>query len=136
MSRPIRRVLFRTPVTRSAATAIHLGRPLLAGSSVLPAHSTGPVSPTPEGVDSCAVWTCSEWGLPSRSSHLERWWSLTPPFHPYRLPKQPAVCSLWHCPAGHPGWLLATTLPCGARTFLGRAEALTRPSGRLIRGPA
>ena len=30
-----------------------------------------------------------------------------------------AVCSLWHCPAGCPGWLLATTLPCGARTFLG-----------------
>ena len=23
-----------------------------------------------------------------------------------------AVCSLWHCPAGHPGWPLATTLPC------------------------
>jgi hypothetical protein len=31
-----------------------------------------------------------------------------------------AVCSLWHCPADHSGWLLATTLPCGARTFLGR----------------
>ena len=30
-----------------------------------------------------------------------------------------AVCSLWHCPAGHPGWVLPTTLPCGARTFLG-----------------
>jgi hypothetical protein len=30
-----------------------------------------------------------------------------------------AVCSLWHCPAGHPGSLLTTTLPCGARTFLG-----------------
>jgi hypothetical protein len=29
-----------------------------------------------------------------------------------------AVCSLWHCPAGHPGSVLPTTLPCGARTFL------------------
>jgi len=29
-----------------------------------------------------------------------------------------AVCFLWHCPAGHPGWALPTTLPCGARTFL------------------
>src|SRR6478735_7220900 len=47
MSRPIRRVLFRGPVTGDAATAIHLGRPLLAGSSVLPAHSTGPVSRRP-----------------------------------------------------------------------------------------
>ena len=29
-----------------------------------------------------------------------------------------AVCFLWHCPAGHPGWPLATTLPFGVRTFL------------------
>ena len=35
------------------------------------------------------------------------------------LPPSPAaVCSLWHCPAGHPGWALPTTLPCGVRTFL------------------
>lgn len=33
--------------------------------------------------------------------------------------RPPAVCFLWHCPAGHPGWALPTTLPCGARTFLG-----------------
>src|SRR3954470_11235255 len=51
MSRPIRRVLFRVLVTGDAATAIHLGRPLLAGSSVLPAHSTGPVFPMPGGID-------------------------------------------------------------------------------------
>jgi len=30
-----------------------------------------------------------------------------------------AVCFLWHCPAGHPGLPLTTTLPCGARIFLG-----------------
>jgi len=48
-----------------------------------------------------------------------------------------AVCFLWHFPAGHPGLPLATTLPCGARTFLGdppaRADAAarsTRPSHR------
>ena len=29
-----------------------------------------------------------------------------------------AVCFLWHFPAGYPGWVLPTTLPCGARTFL------------------
>src|ERR671916_3134319 len=44
----------------------------------------------------------------------------------------PAVCSLWHCPAGHPGSLLTTTLPCGARTFLGDgvspADATARPT--------
>ncbi len=32
-------------------------------------------------------WSCSGWGLPSRPSHLGRWWSLTPPFHPY-LPRE------------------------------------------------
>jgi hypothetical protein len=48
----------------------------------------------------------------------------------------PAVCFLWHCPAGHPGWALPTTLPYGARTFLGGSGLVTRPTrppGRLIR---
>ena len=49
--------------------------------------------------------------------------------------RAPAVCFLWHCPAGHPGLSLATTLPCGVRTFLGApaAAGATRPSGRLVR---
>ena len=65
-------------------------------------------------------WPCSRWGLPSHASHLTCWWSLTPPFHPYRstLAGRSAVCFLWHCPAGHPGWALPTTLPHGVRTFL------------------
>src|SRR5580700_406244 len=44
-----------------------------------------------------------------------------------------AVCSLWHCPAGHPGSALPTTLPCGARTFLtGPCQhGPARPPGRL-----
>jgi hypothetical protein len=29
-----------------------------------------------------------------------------------------AVCFLWHFPAGHPDLHFASTLPCGARTFL------------------
>lgn len=45
-----------------------------------------------------------------------------------------AVCFLWHCPAGHPGLPLATTLPCGVRTFLdGGPNPPTRPPGRLVR---
>src|SRR5687767_565072 len=44
-----------------------------------------------------------------------------------------AVCFLWHCPAGHPGWALPTTLPCGARTFLDAGCPPPRPPGRLIR---
>src|SRR3954463_8425932 len=46
-----------------------------------------------------------------------------------RLAPTPAVCSLWHCPAGHPGWALPTTLPCGVRTFLGGRRTVRR--GRL-----
>src|SRR5215469_2233061 len=46
-----------------------------------------------------------------------------------------AVCSLWHCPAGRPGSVLPTTLPCGARTFLGApgSPGTTRPPGQLTR---
>jgi len=46
-----------------------------------------------------------------------------------------AVCSLWHCPAGHPGWVLPTTLLCGARTFLGTrrlAAEVTRSPGQPV----
>jgi len=32
----------------------------------------------------------------------------------------PAVFFLWHFPSGHPGFVLRSTLPCGARTFLQR----------------
>ena len=32
-----------------------------------------------------------------------------------------AVCFLWHFPAGHPDWPLASTLPCGVPTFLDQA---------------
>jgi len=38
-------------------------------------------------------------------------------------PRRGAVCFLWHCPAGHPGSALPTTLPCGARTFLTGPQA-------------
>jgi hypothetical protein len=68
----------------------------------------------------CAVRPCSGRGLPSRPGRPGRWWSLAPPFHPYlpRPNRWEAVCSLWHCPADHSGWVLPTALPWGARTFL------------------
>ncbi len=49
-----------------------------------------------------------------------------------------AVCFLWHFPAGHPDWPLASTLPCGAPTFLDVVPvrrtrvAATRPTHRLL----
>ena len=49
----------------------------------------------------CPVWPCSGWGLPSRSGHPVRWWSLTPPFHPYPL---------W---ANQRGGLFSVALACG-----------------------
>jgi hypothetical protein len=45
----------------------------------------------------------------------------------------PAVCSLWHCPAGRPGLPLATTLLCGVRTFLGGAPKGTDATARSTR---
>src|SRR6202035_4025403 len=49
-----------------------------------------------------------------------------------------AVCFLLHFPSGRPDWPLASTLPCGAPTFLdtvpvrGQARgAATRPTHRL-----
>ena len=49
---------------------------------------------------------CSGWGLPSRRSHLRRWWSLTPPFHPYRQ------CQARSRPAG--GGLFSVALSRGS----------------------
>ena len=48
-----------------------------------------------------------------------------------RIRGSAAVCFLWHCPAGHPGLVLPTTLPCGARTFLGPTSPPVRgrPTG-------
>ena len=51
--------------------------------------------------------------------------------HRFTLTRQcRAVCSLWHCPAGRPGWELPTTLLCGVRTFLSLVSqaAITRPA--------
>ena len=42
-----------------------------------------------------------------------------------------AVCSLWHCPARHRDSPLASTLPCGAPTFLTPRYRAVRPPGQL-----
>ena len=47
-----------------------------------------------------------------------------------------AVCSLWHCPAGRPDWPLASTLPCGAPTFLDPVPAARRPTRAAATRPA
>ncbi len=45
-------------------------------------------------------------------------WALTPPFHPYRINKNPAVYLCCTCPRVTPGGCYPLSLPCGARTFL------------------
>lgn len=77
--------------------------------------------------EACAILPCSWWGLPSRCNHLPRWCALTAPFHPHRistaLRQRHRLCArrsifCGTIPAGHPGLLLATTMPSGVRTFL------------------
>src|SRR2546430_12734648 len=64
-----------------------------------------PLDLAPGGVYRAAAVTCGAGGL------LHHRFTLTPA-------NAGAVYFLWHCPAGHPGSALPTTLPCGARTFL------------------
>ena len=74
---------------------------------------------------------CSGWGLPSRpvARPLVRSYRTVSPLP--SCSRRAAVCSLWHCPAGRPDWRLASTLPCGGRTFLDPGEPGPRPPSRL-----
>src|SRR6266516_6461495 len=124
-SRRISRVLYSALAHRVAA--IHLGLPLPAGSSDLPAGSGGPPSIAcanrlvsqsilldlaPGGVYLAAPVTRNAGGL------LHRRFTLTESC-------DSADCLLWPFPAGPPRLLLSTTPPCGARTFLGRVPGST-----------
>ena len=121
--------------------AIHLGLPLPAASCGLPASSGGqpsnaravatprrarlPSDLAPGGVYRAAAVTCGAGGL------LHHRFTLTAGQPGPRASRPAAVCFLWHCPAGHPGSALPTTLPCGARTFLGGPvrDRRGRPAG-------
>ena len=133
-SRAVRRVLSPGRPRGGRETAIHLGPALPPASCGLPADSGGqpsnvragppfeaaPLDLAPGGVYLAARVTPGAGGL------LHHRFTLTGDR------ASPAVCFLWHCPAGHPGWALPTTLPCGARTFLGRIprdlHAAVRPA--------
>ena len=129
-SRPVGRVL----CTRlRGPAAIHLGLPLPAASCGLPASSGGPPSSTraagrsqPFDLAPGGVYLAA-WVTPGAGGLLHHRFTLTP--GPARRPEPGAVCFLWHCPAGHPGSALPTTLPCGARTFLTGLPRRDRPAG-------
>ena len=130
-SRPVRRVLLPPAVIGLAVATIHLGPLLPAASCDLPAD----LGEQPSSV-SCAVLLRAGFTEPRRSPVALV--GSYPTLSPLPTGIRWAVCSLWHCPAGHPGWLLATALLCGARTFLspappqGRCQ-VPRPPGRLVR---
>jgi hypothetical protein len=111
---------------------IHLGLPLPAGSSGLPAGSGGPPSNACAGRRRTAVPLDLAPGGVYRATPVTRcavvsYTAVSP------LPARAlAVCSLWHCPAGHPGSPLATTLPCGARTFLGDGVSPADATARVL----
>lgn len=70
-----------------------------------------------------AAWPCIPWGLPGRPGRPRRRWALTPPFHPWPVPRcrsHRLVCFLLHLPSstGVEAFPLGSTVPCDVRTFL------------------
>ena len=116
----------RLTATRSAT--IHLGLPLPTASCGLPVSSGGPPS-NAHARSELLFLTLLQVGFtePLRSpGTLVVSYTTVSPLPSCR--STAAVCSLWHCPAGHPGWVLPTTLPCGARTFLDGSPRRGRPA--------
>ena len=140
VSRPVGRVL--CPRFREAAV-IHLGPPLPTASCGLPAsigraalERSRSWAPLPAS----ALLTLLRVGFtepPQSPAALVVSYTTFSPLPPDQVAtwNPAAVCFLWHFPAGHPGSALPTTLPCGARTFLGGSGMRNR-RGRPASSPA
>ena len=125
--RPVSRVLFRGRVAPTAAKIIPLGRPLLGGSSTL-TRTPRPGRSRNDRADRsrrCPYSSLLREGLApppvTRLSCVGSYPTISPlpvPSFPKRKRRPSAVYFLWRFPSGHPGSLLATSLSCGARTFL------------------
>ncbi len=121
-SRPVSRVLY---VLRRDS---HSSRPGVAAWLQQPTREQrGPRYRSP-------IWSCSEWGLPCRTTltpyAVRSYRTLSPLPDPLARPS--AVCSLLHWPSAHAAQELPGTLPCGARTFLDALarDATVRPTPR------
>jgi hypothetical protein len=134
VSRPVGRVL----CTRlRGAAAIHLGLPLPAASCGLPASIGRATLDRSRREPLVPLLTLLRVGFtepPQSPAALVVSYTAVSPLP--RVPGRGAVCFLWHCPAGHPGSVLPTTLPCGARTFLtgpapGATARPTHPTSRI-----
>src|SRR6185295_8775082 len=88
------------------------------------ATSAGPVSPcTERGLASRRVTTTLVGSYPTVSP--------LPPASPESHAPE-AVSFLCHFPSAFAAWDFPSVLPCGVRTFLGRAPAITRPASRIV----
>ena len=140
--RTVSRVLFRVPVAPHAAAIIHLDGALLRRSSTQPGHWRRRATRRAGRPRQCPYSSLLREGLaPPPVTRLSRVGSYptisTLPVPPCRAPlnapadhRPSAVWFLLRFPSGCPGSPLATSLPCGARTFLPRAcgpPAITRP---------
>jgi hypothetical protein len=108
---PVSRILCTGCLTASRPAVIHLGLPSPAGSSGLPAGigraTLDRLRSAPKPARLLALLRVG-FTEPSRSpgTLVVSYTTVSP------LPRlRGAVCFLWHCPAGHPGLPLATTLP-------------------------
>ena len=143
---PVSRVLFRRVVAAAPARIIHLGDALLRRSSTQPAHWRSRVSRarasggSPWTVRLCELapgGACPAAGHPAVArGPLPHDFTLACASSPAASQRSEdhwpsAVWFLLRFPSGRPGSPLTTSLPCGARTFLPRAEARRRSSSHL-----
>src|SRR5271166_4758289 len=121
VSRPVGRVLC---ARLRGAAVIHLGLPLPTASCGLPASIGRAALERSRRLASndAALLTLLRVGFTeppqSPAALVVSYTTVSPLPRGAGMPRRGAVCFLWHCPTGHPGSALPTTLPCGARTFL------------------
>jgi len=119
--------------------AIPLGRPLPDASSDLTRGHWERAAPSPLYLILLRMGFARPTGRPAAGALLPHLFTLTgapltAQAHP-RVTGIPAVCFLLHFPWGRPHSLLASILPCGARTFLSPAfhgTAAIRPAPPFI----
>ena len=115
LEQSISRVLFPVSVTLYGTTVIHLAPILLLESSDLPGDSDGQPSNVPLfGLAPGGVCQASDVTIGAVSSYL----AFSPLPNRMDQPSNQAVYFLWHFPSRHRDWVLPSTLPSRARTFL------------------
>ena len=109
------------------AVIIHLGLPLPTTSSVLPNRQAGSLIAVLFGLATGGVYTAS----PVTRTAVGFYPAISPlPVFPE---KPSAVCFLLHYPLARTIWLLASTLPYVARTFLQYPGIKTKPGSQRSR---